>query len=153
MKRTFITIFLFTTLIGIIAIALGAIYQSEVSSLIRSFDVNGLTFYKVDFWLYIDTIKKNIADPSELSLSLPNRNWIWTADITNWYDVLINNLSMLADYLIIVANILLYPIRVGAWVVRFVYTLMGLNAFDPNGGLSWLFNLINGAIGLQIPYI
>lgn len=133
-----------TIIIGLVGLALVKIFGEGVVSYLNLETINGQTLYKMDIWGYIDNIRTNVTDVSTLNLDLPNRGF--NNDI-------INNFKAIADYLILIGNVLIYPFRLGGYLMRLLMVLVGYNFNNPNQNITWLVNLVNGLISAQIPYV
>lgn len=140
-------------LIGTIGFAMILIFGTNATTYIIQENINGVNIYKISTWSYIDGIRQNLANPTELSLQLPQLQWLNNMTIENWPNVLANNLKVMVNYLIIIVNVILYPIRLGAYAQRTVFTVLGLNMDINTTPMTWLVELINNAISLSIPYL
>ena len=152
MKRTILKIVTFLICIGVVAMAINTIFGNETVTYLTKEQidmVNGTHFYiwKFDFWKYIENVQLSIQNVNEFTLNLPTRSWSST-DIAN-------NIAIVVDYIIVVINVLLYPLRIGAYLLNNVLALLGLSA-DMNAahnGLKWLYTFVDKVIGIEIPYI
>lgn len=154
MAKKFITI---SIILGTIAFALNMIFNDAISYL--SIDrVNNVLIYKYDFWQYLENIRNSFTGTTQLTLELPPRQWINVGG-TNWWDDIINNLAVILDYIIFAINIMLWPLRLGAFALRGLLAIIGIQVVAINGipiehSLSWLTTLVNGLIEfIQIPYV
>ena len=89
---------------------------------------------------------------SVLVFKTPTRQWNNNMD----WNALGNNLLVILDYLIMVINILLYPIKVGAYLLQNVLAIFGVNnnPNDTNNGLGWLVTFVQDILGnFAIPYL
>lgn len=143
MKKLFITIITTSILIGVIGLSINLLWGNETVSYLTSFTENNIVYYKYDFYSYLKNIKISTLDTSILQLKLHTRTW--TNDI-------VNNLAYMLDTLIVPINILLYPIRVSAYMGRTLLSIVGIDIQTENG-LSWLIDTMNVLINLQIPYV
>lgn len=142
--------------IGVIGFSLNMIFGMETITYITQHKTNGITYYKYDFFNYITGIRDTLANPSELKLTIQDLNWItigsgWSAD--QFWQAIGNNLAYMLNVIITGLNVLLYPIRVGAYVLRFALTLIGLDITNTANPLYWLVSTVNTLIGLQIPFV
>lgn len=134
-------------IIGVIGIALNTLFGYNTITYLEKVRIEngGLWYYKYNFSQYVSNLSQTFSNTTELNLNLPTRQW--TNDI-------INNLALMLDYIIVMINILLYPLRVGAYMLKCVLAIMGINMIDPpNTGIKWILDLITQIIPLQIPYI
>lgn len=156
MKRTIIIIVSFIILLGAIGVSLNlALGNQTVVYLTKIRMDNGQFIYKFNFANYLMNITTNVSDTSKLALALPSREWQWMTTITNW-EPLGNDLALILDYIIFIINIIIYPFRIGAYLLRSLLTLVGINTDVNNNynGLAWLIELVNWMVErIQIPYI
>ena len=152
MKHKLIKIVTFLICIGVLAMALNTIFGNETIVYLSKVEVpmaNGGRFYmyKYDFWNYIENIRTAIQDLSEFTLNLPTREWSST-DIAN-------NILLLIDYIIVIINVLLYPLRIGAYLLNNLLAIFGINKdlTSARNGLKWLYIFVDKVIGIEIPYI
>ena len=152
MKRNLIKAITFLICIGVLGMAINTLFGYETITYLQKQQINllnGEHFYiwKFNFWGYVQNIQLAITNLNEFTLNLPNRQWS-TTDVAN-------NLLLLIDYVIVVINVLLYPFRVGAYLLNNMLALLGINndLNAPNNGLKWLYIFVNNVIGLEIPYI
>lgn len=163
MKRT-ISIFIgFTVMIGVVALALNTALGNQTVTFLERirYQVSNTHFYyyKFTWWNYLKNIEMSTSDISILKLEMPTRTWInITSNILEnqfWAD-LSNNLALMLDYVIMVINILLYPLKIGAYLLRNILAILGVNqdVNNENNGLGWLARFINEILGrISIPYI
>ena len=64
-----------------------------------------------------------------------------------------HDLAVIVDYIILVLNVLIYPLRIGGYIFRFVLALVGISYTDPDSSVKWMGDIANAFINLQIPYI
>lgn len=143
-------------MIGVIGFSLNLIFGLDTITYISEHQTNGITFYKYNFLAYVQGIRNTLSDPSELRLNLQTLTWQTTsANFTQqqFWEVLGNNMAFSLNVVITGLNIFLYPIRVGAYAVRFLLSLIGLNINDTSNSLNWLVQTIQILINLQIPYV
>lgn len=140
-------------LIGTIGFAMILVFGSNATTYIIHDNINGIDILKISTWNYIEGIRQNLTNPTELNLQLPELQWRNDISFDNWPFVFANNAKVMVNYLIIVANILLYPIRLGAYAQRTIFTILGLNMNINTTPMTWLVQLINDAISLSIPYL
>lgn len=151
MKRKIIKIITFLICLGVLAMGINTIFGNETITYLSKIRIdltNGQHFYiwRYDFWTYIKNIQTAIQDVSEFTLNLPTRQW--NNDVAN-------NVLLLLDYVIVVINILLYPLRIGAYLLNNILSILGVNndMNATNNGLKWLYQFVRVVIGIEIPYI
>lgn len=150
------TIAITVIIIGAIGISMNILFgYNTVTYLYRyRVETTNVWLWRFDIFPYIKNIEMSISDTSKLQLELPTRQWITNVDLTNWPIVFVLNLGLMVDYIIMIINILLYPLKVGAYVLRQVLAVIGINVLEnTNNGIQWLIDLINNIIGANIPYI
>lgn len=135
-------------IIGVIGFSLATIFGKEVILLISEHQTNGITYYKIDVWTYLDNIQTSIGQTAYLNLTTPSRRW---AEITSniieeqfWED-LGNNMAVILNWIIYGLNIIIYPFRIGAYVFKQILVVLGFNV-EPQSqthSMSWLVNLSN----------
>ena len=161
MKKTIIKIVTFTIVIGILAIALNTAFGNETIIYLEKVQINrfytNFYIYKFNYWAYIQNLQLSTTDLSVLRFDMPARQWqTEIEDITQFFEVITNNLCVILDYLIMVINILLYPLKVGAYLIRNIMAILGINTdthADYNG-LAWLVTFVNDILArIVIPYI
>lgn len=109
--------------------------------------------WKLDLWNYIKNIQTTASNPSVLQFELPTRQWDSTVQS---YQDFTNNLALVVDYIIVVLNVLLYPLKVGSYLLQNILAILGINTntSDPNNGLSWLIIFVRDMLSrVVIPYI
>ena len=161
MKRQFIKIISFTILIGVLALAFNTAFGSNTITYLQKIQVNRFYarfyMYKLDMWGYIRNLQLSTTDLSILRFDMPTKQWqTEIEDITQFFNVITNNLCVILDYIIMILNIMLYPLRVGAYVIRNMLAILGVNidTTDQNNGLAWLVIFVNDILGrIVIPYI
>lgn len=152
MKNLTLKIITFTVVLGIIALAINYVFGAETFIYLRRYTVhyfNGtpVNMYKIDFWSYVKNIQTSATNASVLELKLPTREW--NNDIPN-------DLALLMDFVILIINILLYPIKIGAYLLQNILAILGINNDTENtrNGLAWLIIFIRDILGrVSIPYI
>ena len=153
MTRLLKKICLTTILIGTIAILINSMFGYNTITFIERYRPNnsGLWFYKFNFKDYIFNLRTSFDDTTRLSLQGINRTWDNTGDL----DAIVNNLAYILDVLILGLNIVLYPFRVGAYVVKTILAIIGVQVINTpsTNGLKWLIDLINFLQTLQIPMV
>lgn len=150
------TVAIVFVIIGTIGIAINMLFGYNTISFLQRQRVEQLDvwIWQFDALSYIKNIETSINDLSRLQLQLPTRQWIYNADLTNWPIVLMLNMGTMVDYIILVLNILLYPLKVGAYVVRQILAFIGVNILDTtNNPMKWLIDFVNNIMNASIPYI
>ena len=149
MKRLLIAFII----IGTIGLSINAIFgMNTVSYLTKTQITDGIYAYKFNVFGYITNIKDSFTDVAVMTLELPTRAWI--TDIQNFADFG-NNMAVILDYIIFVINILLYPLKIGGYLLKNVLSFLGIDTISQNnaGGLQWLVNFAKGLQIIAIPYI
>ena len=157
MSKLLIKIITFSILLGVVALAINTILGSNTIPMLQKEMVyygtnNHFFIWKLDIWSYLKNIELSVDDVSILQLEMPTRTWENINDIGDFG----NNLALMLDYIILVINILLYPLRLGAYLCRNIMAIFGINTNvnDPNNGLKWMTLFINEILGrIVIPYI
>lgn len=157
MNKIVIKTLTFTILIGIVALAFNTILGSNTipfleKQLIYYGTDNHFFIWKINIWSYLKNIELSVSDVSILQLELPSREWQAINSISDFG----NNLALMLDYVITIINIILYPLKVGAYLLRNIIAILGINTqtTDPNNGLAWVTIFINEILGrIVIPYI
>lgn len=129
--------------LGIIALTLSAIWDNNTTILLSTFEHNGIKLWKIDIWKYLTNLAISF-NPNNLSLNIPTLNQ------TN---IITTTISMI-NYMIMLINIISYPIRISGFVALNIMALIGIN-MNPNitHNLTWLINLGKFFTELNIPYI
>ena len=150
MVKNIKTTIIFLILIGTIGIAINMIFGTGNVTYLSRFQVEGVTYYKYDFHAYFENVTDNIQAVTELNLQLPTRTWI---NNLSWSS-LANNLAIILDYIIFGLNILMYPFRIGGYIIINTWTILGIKPqVDSASPIYWLYHLAEWMISLQIPYI
>lgn len=151
MKHALLKAITFTIVIGILAMAINNAfgYETIVYLQKQQININELHFYiwKIDFWNYFKNIQLTTSNLSILEFKLPTRQW--NSDVAN-------NFALVVDYLIVQINVLLYPLKIGAYLIQNVMAIMGINN-DINAthnGLAWLVQFVRDILSnIAVPYI
>ena len=147
--KPFKKIILFAIIIGVFSFVINLLFGENTSTLIMQDETNGIIFYKIDIWTYIQNINNNLGDTTQLTIKTQTR--VWT---TGQWDSLINDLAFIVNILITFLNILIYPIRIGGYVLKTALTIFGLDVRNnAQHNLKWLIDFLNILIPLQIPFI
>lgn len=142
----------FIIIIGVVALALNTLLGPTTMTYLTKerIAINGVDpffIWKIDVWGYINNVQLTATDISVLEFKLPTRQW--TSD-------LLNDLAFLLDILILILNVILYPIRLGAYFIRNILAFFGINqnTNDPTNGLAWLVYLVRDILmQISIPYV
>lgn len=163
MKKILISIITFTIVIGIVALSINTAFGNQTITYIERvrYQIGNTHFYYYHFtwWEYISTLQLTTTDTSILVFDMPTRQWITIeSSITTeqfWVE-LGNNLALMLDYVIMVINILLYPLKLGAYLLRNIMAILGINqnTTDQYNGLAWLVIFVRDILTrIAIPYI
>lgn len=160
MKKAFITISLFTILIGVFAVAMNIAFGSQTSTWIYKIrQESGIYMYKFDFANYITNINLAMTETTYLQLENPTGTWINNAgenilESQYWIDTW-NNMKLALNWFLYVINILIYPMRIGGYITKNLLAIIGVNmdTTNTNNGLAWLVELANYLIRVQVNYI
>lgn len=145
-----------TIILGVVGFIFISMFGTQAIIFINSRQVNGLTFYSIDVLAYTKNLKDSIGGISALIFPLPNRKW---ENITGnvlqeqFWKSLVNNLAMILNMIIVLANALLYPLKVGAYAVKQVLAILGVNMSDSGHGLTWLVYTANILINMKCSYV
>ena len=154
MKHTLKTIFLAIIILGTFAVAFNILFgENTVVYVHKSLIPNTtITWYEYDTLGYVKGLETSIRDTTILQFNWPR--WQWVAiDGTDWADDLGHDIAVLINYIILPINILLWPLKLGAYIFRFLLSLVGLNYNDPSSSVYWMGQLINALKSIEIPYI
>lgn len=157
MKKAIIKFISFTILIGVIALCINTALGKDTimfldKETIRYGTNTSWYMWKFDFWKYLTNLQLSTSNLSVLVFKTPTRQW---QDNMDW-NALGNNLLVILDYLIMVVNILLYPIKIGAYLLQNLLAVFGVNADTTNAdnGLAWLVAFVRDILGnFSIPYL
>ena len=145
-------------ILGTIAVALNLLFGNNTIQFVQKQQINGtwLTWYSYDIQGYVRNLETTITDTTDLQLILPTRTWIDTdaSMITSeFWDALGNNLALILDYIIMAINILIYPLKVGGYVLGIVLSLFGIELTNESSDIYWLCNISQIFKALSIPYV
>lgn len=134
----------------IIAISILAIAGLALNIILGANTVSYLTYheypvkhYIFDFSNYITTINTNIQKFTDIKLDMPD----FIISSSNDY------ITVVVNGFIMIINILLFPIRYGAYVGNIILSIIGINMLNPPESIKWLVDFINSGITLTIAYI
>lgn len=141
-------------IIGVIGVSLNILFGNNTMIFVHRELITGtsMTWWKFDSLGYIKQLQTSITDTTKLQLEIPNKHWM-PVDGTDWYNDLGHDLSILVDYVILLINVFIYPMKLGGYLMRFVLAILGLNFADPESGVYWLGSIANTLLNFQIPYI
>ena len=129
--------------LGIIALTLSTIWDNNTTILLSTFEHNGIKLWKIDLWTYLTNLAISF-NPNNLSLNIP------IANNTNIITITITSIN----YIIMMINILTYPLRISGFIAINIMALVGINMNpDISHSLTWLINLGKFFTELNIPYI
>lgn len=163
MKKILISMITFTIVIGIVALSINTAFGNQTITLIEKIRYQtGNThfyYYRFTWWEYMTNLNLTTTDTSILRFEMPTREWQEIQgnifqDI--WWQYLGNDLAVILNYIILAINILLYPLKLGAYLLRNVIALLGINqdTDNPNNGLSWLVIFVRDILSnIVIPYV
>ncbi len=151
-NRLILRIFTFFIVLGIVALAINSVFGAETFIYLRRetvAQINGTNYnmWKLDLYSYIKNLETSASNASILELKLPTRTW--NNDIAN-------NLALIMDFLILIINVLLWPLKVGSYVLTNILAILGINNDTENArnGLSWLVIFVRDILSrISIPYI
>lgn len=158
MKKTVLKIIAYSILIGVIGLCFNMAFGNGTITFIQKEQIYINTnlhwfIWKFDFWYYLENIQLSTTDLSVLIFDLPTRQWVNVTEIAD----IGNNLLVILDYLIVVINILLYPIKVGAYLIQNILAILGIShntSPGSNNGLGWLVEFVRNILGnFAIPYL
>ena len=155
MKQTILKMVAFTIVIGILALAINTAFGPQTIMFLEKEQITyGTThFYmwKYNFWKYIANLQLATSDLSVLVFKVPDKQWNNNMD----WNALGNNMLVMLNYLIMVINIMLYPFKIGAYLLQNLLALFGINhdVNNARNGLAWLVRFVQEIIGeIAIPY-
>lgn len=115
-----------------------------ISTILQLREYNGIKIYQIDLMKYIRSVESSIKSISTLTLQIPQR-YIGVN--------LLNALINLTNWLLLIVNFLLYPLRLGSYLLLNIMAILGINTqVGHNHGLTWLINFANSIKDLAIPY-
>lgn len=144
--------------IGVIGIALDNIWgYNTITYLTRYRDPgSGLWFWRYDFGAYIKNLNNSLDVNLQEFITLPTRQWNWNIDLTNWPNVLTNNLMVVLNWLFFIWNngVLIFY-HVGAWLLSNVLALIGFDMTADYSGQPayWLISAIQYLRSGIFPYL
>jgi len=129
--------------LGIVALALSTIFDERTTILLSTFEHNGIKLWKIDIWKYLTNLAISL-NPDNLILDIPT---------LNQSNIITTTISMI-NYIIMMINVLIYPLRISGFITLNIMALVGIN-MNPDiiHSLTWLTNLAKFFTELNIPYI
>lgn len=151
MKKAIIGFLGLTILVGALALAFNNAFGYETIMFLQkeriTFGTTNFYIWKFDFYRYINNLQLTTSNLSILQFKTPTRQW--NSDIAN-------NFALVIDYLIMIINLMLYPLKVGAYLLSNVIAIIGINTdtTSAHNGLAWLVIFVRDILGnISIPYI
>ena len=159
MKKAIIPIITFTIMIGVIALSFNTAFGNQTITYIEKirYTTGNTHFYywKFTWWDYLYNVQLTTTDLSVLQFDMPTRTWDTMSNSFTW-EALGNNLALILDYIIMAINILLYPLKIGSYLLRNILALLGINQDTNNqyNGLAWLVIFVRDILSrIVIPYV
>lgn len=160
MKKLLVSIISFTIILGVLALSFNAAFGNKTITYLEKIRVdmaNGGNFYywKFNYWGYLKNLELTTSDYSKLVFEIPTRQFE-NITLDNYWAAIGNDLALILDYIIMVINILLYPLRLGAYLIRNIIAIFGINndTTDPQNGMAWLITFVKDILErIAIPYI
>lgn len=153
MKKIIATLTIGVILLGTIGYGLNILFHENIITYMSVVQRDGITYYKYDVFNYIQTLADTLDTIPDLSLSIPTRQWLYNASITEVAYLIGNDLAVILNWLLFTINIFLYPLRIVFFATKLILTIIGLNMLEQGTSLAWLQILCNVMITLQIPYV
>lgn len=159
--KTLKSICIFIMIICTTMVAINFLFQdANTIPLVEQHNMQGYSYYTFNINEYFRNIETSLNDTAELELRLPARQWI---NITNnileeqfWED-LGNNLALILDYIIMILNVIIYPLRIGGYTLQQILAFIGLPVnkilMGQDNKLAWMVQVTNVLKALQIPYV
>lgn len=159
MKKAIITAMTIFIIVGTIMVVFDIAFRTD-PIYIKRYPVQGtnMLLYTIDVKRYLQNIQMSITNMSVLQLELPTLEWkeIHNTIIENqfWED-LGQDLAVILNYIIVGLNVMLYPFRIGGYLLTQICAIIGLNMINPNdnGDITWLVKFAQTITTMQIPYI
>lgn len=146
-------------LVGVIAIALNTIFGWQTVTYLSVYRTgNNIYLYKFNIWGYVENLKNSFGTVTYLGLDTPSRQWVnITSTIieSQFWEDLGNNMALMLDWVLFGLTIMIYPFRIGGYIILQLLAILGINTIDANmaGGLNWLVIVAQFVRDLQIPYV
>lgn len=156
--KTFKKIVKYIIILGSIGVALNYLFGNNTIPYIQRVQIEGtwLTWLRYDLNGYIRNLETSTTDTTALQLIMPTRVWLQTSASMveqEFWDVLGNNMALILDYIIMALNILIYPLKVGGYVLGIILSLLGINLNNTESDIYWLCQIVNSFKTLSIPYV
>ena len=151
MNNTWRSVAFIVITLGVIGVALNILFGNKTMIFVQRELIEGttITWYKFNTIGYIKQLQTAITDTTSLELQIPLRQW----DSSGSIGAVSNNLLVILDYIIMIINVLIYPMKIGGYALRFILALIGLNFNDPESSIYWLGELSRRLIELNIRYL
>lgn len=145
MKSIVIKLSIAVGILGVVALCINAIFGLGTIKYLTTFQVGHLTFHKYDFNAYFTNLSTSIQDTAVLELAWQDLQW--NSDV-------LNDLKYIANIFIFGINLLIYPFRLGAYVVKTLLAILGVDFTNINGSkITWLTNLIDWLVKFSQGYL
>ena len=141
---------IFLIVIAVIGLASNQVFGMNATPFITKYTTKtGIVLYKYDFKNYFLNLKTNITSLTALKIDKPTTTWATTGDPLN-----LANLTTMFNWFLYAINWLLYPIRIGGYLLCNLFAILGLN-INPqvNTPLYWFTGLAREMRDLIIPYV
>lgn len=144
MRSRTIEVIKWIILLGAIAVALNILFGENTIVFVKRELIQGttLTWYKYDFNAYIQNLTTKITDTTKLQLKMP----------PHWFNNTLNAIISVVNYIIFGLNVLLYPLKVGGYIMSFILALIGFNT-NKESSLYWLGAISEALLKIEIPFI
>lgn len=151
MQRAIWKVSMAIMIVGILAIGLTTIFGYNTVTFLERVNINGIWIWKIDASQYLQEIQTSITNVARLEMVQNPRQWINSGE----WDAIINNLAFILDVIIFALNIMLYPFRIGGYIIQVALSLIGLPVLSYTDAhpLSWLLNLCKYLVSLSIPMV
>lgn len=132
-------------LLGVFGVAINLVFGANtiINITKETSELTGYTYYKYDFSNYFKNLALNIGQIQNINIELPTRQW---------QNEIINDLAVILDYLILILNVILYPLRFGAYIVSVIFAILGVE-YQQVGMRNWLVIFIYSLQKAYIPYV
>ena len=149
MKTIILKTGVFFIIIGIIALALNLSLGWNTVTYIQATRYNGLIYYKIDAWAYVNNVKNSFTTWPKIFVETPTRQWDNSGiDIGN-------NMAVMLDWFFFVCNIIIFPLRLAGYIIQCILAIIGLQVVETpdSNPLKWLVDFTKFMTLLQIQYI
>lgn len=116
--------------------------------------LNGLVWYRLDVWAYIDNVKDTWKDFTLIYENLFPTQWNWSNPSLDW-NWLMDDLAYIANIFIMIVNLFLMPLKFGAWTTNLTLAILGLNITNTDAptALQWIAELIRSINSAGLAYL